>query len=139
MCLNARKDDIPSQGRIAGGVKGINLNEGDEVVFAAQIDGEGEVVVAITGGRIKRIIVAQVDPLPRYRKGIQIAVLKEGEEVLFASYVTIPYMLGLALEEGLVAISTEDVPIDATGTRGRVNKAYASLSAVYAAKYLKGE
>ena len=41
MCLNARKDDIPSQGRIAGGVKGINLNEGDEVVFAAQIDGEG--------------------------------------------------------------------------------------------------
>ena len=95
MCLNARKDDIPSQGRIAGGVKGINLNEGDEV--------------------------------------------KEGEEVLFASYVTIPYMLGLALEEGLTAISTEDVPIDATGTRGRVNKAYASLSAVYAAKYLKGE
>ena len=139
MCLNARKDDIPSQGRIAGGVKGINLNEGDEVVFASQIDGEGEVVVAITGGRIKRIIVAQVDPLPRYRKGIQIAVLKEGEEVLFASYVTIPYMLGLALEDGLVAISTEDVPIDATGTRGRVNKAYASLSAVYAAKYLKGE
>ena len=139
MCLNARKDDIPSQGRIAGGVRGINLNEGDEVIFASQIDGEGEVVVAITGGRIKRIIVAQVDPLPRYRKGIQIAVLKEGEEVLFASYVTIPYMLGLALEDGLVAISTEDVPIDATGTRGRVNKAYATLGAVYAAKYLKGE
>ena len=83
--------------------------------------------------------MAQVDPLPRYRKGIQIAVLKEGEEVLFASYVTIPYMLGLVLEDGLTAISTEDVPIDATGTRGRVNKAYASLSAVYAAKYLKGE
>ena len=139
MCLNAKKDDIPSQGRIAGGVKGINLNEGDEVIFASQIDGEGEVVVAITGGRIKRIIVAQVDPLPRYRKGIQIAVLKEGEEVLFASYVTIPYMLGLVLEDGITSISTEDVPIDATGTRGRVNKAYASLSAVYAAKYLKGE
>ena len=95
MCLNARKDDIPSQGRIAGGVKGINLNEGDEVVFAAQIDGEGEVVVAITGGRIKRIIVAQVDPLPRYRKGIQIAVLKEGEEVLLQVTSPSPTCWGL--------------------------------------------
>ena len=43
MCLNAKKDDIPLQGRVSGGVKGMNLKEGDEVIFASQIDGEGEI------------------------------------------------------------------------------------------------
>ena len=119
MCLNARKDDIPEQGRVAGGVKGMNLNEGDEVLFASQIDGEGEIVVAISGGRWKRVIAAQVDTLPRYRKGVQIASLK-GEKVIFAEYVTAPYMLAVTTNEGtMVEIPTEDVPIDATNTRGR--------------------
>ncbi len=122
MCLNARKDDIPLQGRISGGVKGMNLNEGDEVLFASQIDGEGEIVVAITGGRWKRVIAAQVDTLPRYRKGVQIASLK-GEEVLFAEYVTVPYMLAVTTDEGtMTEISTEEIPIDATNTRGRALK-----------------
>jgi len=140
MCLNARTDDIPLQGRIAGGVKGMNLNEGDNVLFASQIeDGEGEIVVFISGGRYKRIVVGTVDSLPRYRKGIQIASLKEGERVLLADYVTIPYMIALKSEDGMTAVSTEDVPIDVTGTRGRANKAYQNVTAVYAVKYLKGE
>ncbi len=119
MCLNARKDEIPMQGRIAGGVKGMNLNEGDEVVFASQIDGEGEIVVAVSGGRWKRVIAAQIDTLPRYRKGVQIVSCK-GEQVLFADYVTVPYMLAVSTNEGTMSeISTEEVPIDATNTRGR--------------------
>ncbi len=119
MCLNAKKDDIPLQGRVAGGVKGMNLSDGDEVLFAAQIDGEGEIVVAISSGRWKRVIAARIDPLARYRKGVQIASLK-GESVLFADYVTVPYMLAVTTDEGTMSeISTEDVPIDATNTRGR--------------------
>ncbi len=119
MCLNARKDDIPQQGRVAGGVKGMNLNEGDRVVFASQIDGEGEIVVAVSGGRWKRVIAAQIDTLPRYRKGVQIASCK-GEHIIFADYVTVPYMLAVTTNEGtMTEIATEDVPIDATNTRGR--------------------
>ena len=45
LCLNALKDDIPRQGRVAGGVKGINLNEGDEIVFLGQIDDSGEFIL----------------------------------------------------------------------------------------------
>ena len=41
MCLSAAKEDVPVQGRVAGGVKGIGLNTGDEVVFATQQNGEG--------------------------------------------------------------------------------------------------
>ncbi len=119
MCLNARKDDIPLQGRVAGGVKGMNLNEGDSVLFASQIDGAGEIVTAFTNGRFKRVIVAQIDSLPRYRKGVQIASLKEGEKVLFADYVTEPYSLLIKTDNEAITLSTESIPIDVTGTRGR--------------------
>ncbi len=140
MCLNARKDDIPVQGRVSGGVKGMNLNEGDEVVFASQIDGEGEIVVATSGGRWKRAITAQIDSLPRYRKGVQIASLK-GDRVIFAEYVTIPYMLAVVKNDGtMTEIATEDVPIDATATRGRPLKdAKWTANEVFAMKYREYE
>ena len=136
MCLNARKDDIPEQGRIAGGVKGMNLKDGDVVIFASQIDGEGEIVVAIEGGRYKRVIAAQIDSLPRYRKGVQIASLKS-ESVIFADYVTVPYMLAAVKEDGtLTEFSTEDIPIDATNTRGRTPRGVKwTPKAIYAMKY----
>ncbi len=123
MCLNARKDDIPMQGRVAGGVKGMNLNDSDNVIFASQIDGEGEIAVACSNGRFKRVIAAQVDSLPRYRKGVQIVSLKEGERVLFAGYVTKPYHLAVQISGGMIELPTETIPIDATNTRGRALKA----------------
>ncbi len=136
MCLNARKDDIPRQGRVAGGVKGMNLAEGDSVVFASQIDGEGEIVVAVSGGRFKRVIAAQIDPLPRYRKGVKIVSLKEGEQVIFADYVTMPYYLAVETENGFVELCTEDVSIDATSTRGKpVRGAKWKAQNVYAMKF----
>ena len=140
MCLNAKKDDIPTQGRIAGGVRGMNVKEGDRVIFASQIDGEGEIVAAISGGRFKRVIAAQVDPLNRNCKGVRIAALKEGESVLFADYVTVPYILAVDTEDGMLEISTEDVPIDVTSSRGRPLKAVkVAPKAVYALKYRKEE
>ncbi len=136
MCLNAKKDDIPTQGRIAGGVRGMNVKEGDRVIFASQIDGEGEIVTAISGGRFKRVITAQIDPLNRNCKGVRIAALKEGERILFADYVTVPYMLAVETEEGMQELSTEEVPIDVTSSRGRAVKAVKlPPKAVYALKY----
>ncbi len=134
MCLNAKKDEVPVQGRIAGGVKGMNLKEDDRVIFASQIDGEGEIVAAFTGGRFKRVITGQVDPLKRACKGVRIAALKEGESVLFADYVTVPYQLAVQTEEGMCVISTEDVPIDVTSSRGKSVKAVKTVKAVYSVK-----
>ncbi len=140
MCLNAKKDDIPLQGRVAGGVKGMNLNDGDEVIFASQTDGEGEVVVAISNGRFKRVITSQIDPLPRYRKGVMIASVKE-DEVLFADCVTVPYYLAvLTDQEELCELGTEEIAIDATNSRGRPLKGVKWLpKEVYAMKYREME
>ena len=54
LCLNANKDEVPVQGRIAGGVKGIALGGGDEVLFATQHTGEGELIIVTTLGGFKR-------------------------------------------------------------------------------------
>ena len=141
MCLNARKDDIPVQGRVAGGVKGMNLKEGDEVIFASQTDGEGEVVVAVSGGRFKRVIAAQVDPLPRYRKGVMIVSLKGGDQVIFADCVTVPYYLAVVTQSGeMTELLTEDISIDATSTRGRPIRGVKWIpKEIYAMKYREME
>ena len=133
MCLNAKKDDIPVQGRFSGGVKGMNLKAGDEVLFASQIDGEGEIVVVTNEGRFKRVIAAQIDPISRNCKGVKIASLS-GAQIIFANYVTTPYQLALVFKDGkMKEISTEDVPIDATNTRGRTVKGVKEVpKAVYA-------
>ncbi len=140
MCLNAKKNDIPCYGRASNGVKGISLREGDEVLFAAQIDGEGEIVIAIEGGRYKRVIAAQIDPLNRNCKGVKIATLKE-EKIFFADYVTVPYLLAVVTEDGtMTEISTEDVPIDTTLTRGRpLKSAKWTAKEIYAMKYRKAD
>ena len=110
ICVNAKKDDIPAQGRIAGGVRGIQLREGDQVVFMAQINGEGEIVIATDEGKFKRVIASQIEPTGRYKKGSIIVGLREGASVLSASYVTVPYRLAVVVKGNIVSeLSTEDI------------------------------
>ena len=91
MVLNADKTDVPLQGRISGGVKGINLSDGDNVVYGGQITEDGEIVVLTNRGYTKRVIVSQIDVMARYRKGVKIISLAEkdnGTALVYADYVT---------------------------------------------------
>ncbi|MBQ8319581.1 MAG: DNA topoisomerase 4 subunit A [Clostridia bacterium] len=110
ICLNAKKDDVPVQGVIAMGVRGIQLREGDHVVLMKQINGEGEVVIATDEGKFKRVIASQIDVTGRYKKGSVIVGMREGGKVLSASYVTNPYMLAVVVKGNIVSeLSSEDV------------------------------
>ena len=134
MSLNAEKDDIPQQGRVAGGVRGIMLSDGDKVVYAAQIDDEGEVIVATTPGLVKRVISYTLDVSARSRKGVKIAELGSKEKVIFADYVTMPYTLAYYEDGvGFVVESTDDVPIESRMGKGKAPKVKKKikLSAVY--------
>ena len=109
ICLNAKKDDIPLQGRISGGVRGIQLREGDQVILMTQQNGEGEIVIATDEGKFKRVIVSQIEQTGRYKKGSAIVGLREGASVLCASYVTVPYYLAVIVKGNIVSqLSTED-------------------------------
>lgn len=70
MSLNFDKAEIPTQGRISGGVRGINLDDGDSVIFASQIDFTHIFVVA-ENGYIKKMLSTQFPLSPRYRKGLK--------------------------------------------------------------------
>ena len=141
MCLNAYKNDIPTQGRISAGVRGINLGEGDYVVFAGQIDGEGEIIVATDGNTIKKVIASQIDPMARYRKGVRIVDLGKGRKVAYSDYVTEPYKFAVQMDDGsLVQADTEEnITIEDRNTKGKNIKLKKGCKAVafWSMKYLK--
>ncbi len=142
ICLNAMKDDIPTQGRIATGVRGIMLREGDEVVLMKQINGEGEVIIATSEGKFKRVISSQIEPSKRYKKGSMIVSLKEGASVLCAAYVTNPYMLAIEEKNHAVSeLSSEDIFISVQSARAKKLARYAedSIIKVIPLPYKKGE
>jgi topoisomerase-4 subunit A len=135
MALNANKDEVPVQGRIAGGVRGILLNDKDEVVSVFQHNGEGEIIIVTQAGTFKRVISSLLDQLPRARKGVLIADRSKGN-VIFADYVTVPYKL--AVQNGdktFVELSSEDISIETRVSKGKPVKGITDIKGVYALKY----
>ncbi len=111
MCLYAETTDIPVQGRTAGGVKGMNVDDTDKVINAFQSDGEGEIVVVTEQGVGKRVISATLDVSARYRKGVKMSDAKFGKVLLY-SYVKTPYEIGMVdVDGGVHGVYTEDVEI----------------------------
>ena len=142
ICLNAKKDDIPTQGRIATGVRGIMLHDGDSVVLMTQINEEGEVIIATTEGKFKKVLVSHIEPSKRYKKGSVVVGLKDGASVLTASYVTVPYMLAVEEKNHNVSeLSSEDISILMQSSKAKKISRYAedSVLQVIPMPYKKGE
>ena len=76
MGLNAEKSDIPEQGRISGGVKGMMLADDDEIVSASQVVAGQNVVIVSDTAYAKKVNVSEIDVLARYRKGVKVFDLK---------------------------------------------------------------
>jgi len=123
LALNALKDDIPVQGRVAGGVKGINLNKGDQIVLVGQIDEEGEFVIITDGGFYKRVIMAEIEPMARYRKGVKIVELGKTNKVVYANIVKEPYDIAVIDTFGVAfTVNTEELNIEGRTTKGKTLK-----------------
>ena len=76
MGLNAEKSDIPEQGRISGGVKGMMLADDDEIVSASQVVAGQNIVIVSDTAYAKKVNVSEIDVLARYRKGVKVFDLK---------------------------------------------------------------
>ncbi len=118
MCLNADMSDVPTQGRIATGVKGIALADNDECVLIRQVNGDGEIALLTDRGFAKRVLVSQIDVMARYRKGIKIidfgkAKTDNGSRIVYAACVTVPFKVVLNVDDDyLTAYSTENFSIE---------------------------
>ena len=124
MVLNFQKTDIPQQGRISGGVKGMLLNEKDQVVFAGQVNEDGEIAVITDKCFMKRVVIGDIDVMARYRKGVKIIDFNgaNGKKILFAGYVQNPYYVTCFADGACRVYSTDEMSIDSRTGRGKPPK-----------------
>ncbi|MDR2090684.1 MAG: DNA topoisomerase 4 subunit A [Clostridiales bacterium] len=121
MCLNAKTNDVPEQGRRSGGVKGIVLGD-DKIVMMTQVDDSGEIVLITDKGYAKRVLVGEIEPMSRYRKGVKILEFgaQNGSKLVYASYVKEPYDIAVIKEDGSLSVfNTEDIKIEGRTTKGK--------------------
>ncbi|MDD4832188.1 MAG: DNA topoisomerase 4 subunit A [Clostridia bacterium] len=124
MCLCFKNDEIPVQGRVASGVKGVNLADFDNVTYMGQIESEGEVIIVTNKCFVKRVIAADIPVTSRYRKGVKIINLtgENGDAVIFADYVTEPYNLALIDPATTFVVNSEDITIETRAHKGKPPK-----------------
>ena len=135
-CLNC-EEDIPVQGRKAGGVIGMTLNDGANVKYVSQVateDGEiiGEIAL-ISDGYAKRVVASNVEPSKRARKGIKV-IDTLGRGLLFVDFVTEECKISIVDKSGAVStISSEDILID-RNKNGKGKPMPLSVGASYAVR-----
>ena len=86
MALHFEKADIPVQGRVSGGVKGMNIDDGDEVIYGTQISKGGNLTIISEHGYAKRVNIAEFGISARYRKGLRAINLGKSKRVVYASF-----------------------------------------------------
>ena len=112
-------DDIPTQGRKAGGVKLMRFDDDDSLLFATHTDGNGEIISVLDSGYAKRVILGTIEPRMRMAKGNKIFDTKAGECV-FIDVVTEPYDFAVVLPNGEVkSVNTEQVGIEDRANKGK--------------------
>lgn len=134
MCLAYEVQEIPVQGRNAGGVKSIQLDDGDSVIFAGLVNDEGEILVVSETGFAKRVFAFTFDLSKRYRKGVKLIDMPTGVRVVLVSYVKEPYDVAVFDGENVFGFSTEDVKLDGRTTRGKQLQKFAGR--ITAAKHV---
>lgn len=124
MCIKFSVDDIPLQGRVAGGVKGMMLDEGDSVVFAGQVPDKGEISIITDKSFAKKIKCAEVGIMTRYRKGVKAVDLTPatGDAVIAAHYDGKPYSLLTEDAACVTVLSPEELAVESRTSKGKLPK-----------------
>lgn len=71
MCIRFHGDSVPAQGRVAGGVKGMVLDENDCVLWAGQPQATDQMLLFSDRGFAKRILYMDFEPQARAGKGLK--------------------------------------------------------------------
>lgn len=128
MSIRFQESEVNPMGRVAGGVRGIQLREDDELIAAEWVKGEeGEIMVVSELGFAKRSFVFDYPLQGRGGKGVITFEFKEGKKVrpngmtlVSAFAVKEPYGLMAITKNGeRYAFTTEDTPIEERKSTGR--------------------
>ncbi len=132
MSIRFKEEEVNSMGRAAGGVRGIQLKEDDEVVAAEWvpnwIDGEEGQILAVSGhGYAKRSPLIDYPLQGRGGKGVITFEFKDGKrlkpsgsQLAGAFYVKEPFIITALLGSGeRSSLSTEKAPLEDRKSTGK--------------------
>ncbi len=124
-CTRFDVSEIPLQGRVAGGVRCINLADDEYVVFAGQVEKDsGELLMATNKGFLKRLSVKDITKHARNckgAKGIEFGV--NGSSVVFASYVNgANYQIAIYDRANVYVLNALDVSVENKNNKGKLPK-----------------
>ncbi len=124
MCVKFSSDEIPLQGRVAGGVKGMLLDDDDYVVFAGQVPEKGEVAILTDKSFAKKIKCEEIGIMARYRKGVKAVDLTAatGGSVIAAHYSEKPYAMLTEDAACVVVLSADDFAAESRTGKGKLPK-----------------
>jgi DNA gyrase subunit A len=122
--LNATIDDVPVQSKAGSGVKGINLQEDDVVVFAGLVSENDEVICATDGAYAKSVKVSEIGVLGRNRKGVKLINLGDGngKNVIYANLKSADAyeIIGFDTKDKPVFVSTDGINTESRTTKGKL-------------------
>ena len=122
MTLNALTNDIPLQGRVSGGVKGMMLDDADYCECVAQVTPDDYVVILTNKGYAKRVLTSEIDKLARYRKGVKALELKgdayNGSCVVCAGIVKPNRELVVVTQDDASSLNLKNVSEDTRASKG---------------------
>jgi len=118
-------DQIPATGRATGGVKGMQLELSDTVLWSGLVGGEGEMLVMSDRGYAKRVLMADFDPQNRNGKGLKAFTFNKngsnGGNIAAVYYVREPVELQVTQKSGArTTLFTEDVLIEPRASKGKM-------------------
>ncbi len=110
--LNAATGDVPVQGRIASGVKGMQMDDNAWLAGISTAENSGYAVLVTNMGNAKKVAMSDIDKMVRYRKGLTIAAgMAKGEEVIYATFARKDDDLVVQTSNGdMLARSVEKIP-----------------------------
>lgn len=128
MSIRFRESEVNPMGRVATGVRGIQLREGDEVVSSFWVgEDEGEILAVTEIGYAKRSLLLDYPSQSRGGKGMPTFEFKEGKRVrpngsrlVGAFYCKEPLELTAITQSGAVhAFSSESAPLSERRSIGK--------------------
>jgi DNA gyrase subunit A len=118
MSIRFDSTEVPISSRIAQGVKGISLNEGDQVIAALPISNPaGSLAIVIKSGLGKRVSLDELQKQKRAGRGVKIS---QNQEVIGAAIVMEDEKIYISGNEHSICISASELPMLSRISQGNV-------------------
>lgn len=124
-CVRFDVNEVPLQGRVAGGVHCINLLEDEYLIFAGQVEKDkGEVVMVTDKGFMKRLAVKEITKHARNCKGAKGTEFgNNGACLVYASYVNKePYKIAIIDRANTTVVETSEISVESKNHKGKLPK-----------------